>query len=135
MALNLKSSKNASSTKVGYTKQEFNLAAQVIACCLTLADEMIGKPIEIESKVEKIVSELNDSGDYDGIDTLARAAYRSYMKEECGHKETFVGTDSFPKERDPTSMQLIMRNGLEILGRSDLKDAIFATYGAKKKEA
>jgi hypothetical protein len=135
MALNLKSTKNGSGSKIEYTQSEKNLAAQVISCCLTLANEPIVKPIEIEPKVQRIVSELNDSNDHDGIDTLARAAYRSYIKDTCGHKETFCSTDRFPKERDPTSMQLIMRNGLEILGRSDLKDAIFATYGAKKKEA
>ena len=131
MPLALKSTSTATN-KVEYTTKEINLAAQVIACCLVLAEQPVKKPVEIDPEVQQIVSELAEKGEHDGIDTLARAAFRTHVRNAHVVGEEFVGTDEFPKMRDPTSMQLIMRKGLDLLDRSDLKDTIFATYGAKK---
>jgi len=131
MALALKAS-TTSGGKVEYTNEEKNLAAQILACLLPLADQAIKKTVEIDPEIDLLCTDIATNGGHTGLDTMARDCFRTHIRNICIEGDKFTGTSSFPKMRDPTSVQLIMRNGLEMVGREDLKDALFARYGAKK---
>jgi len=132
MALALKS-KNGSAHGVSYTGGERLLVLQVLTAVLALADI----PVK-NGKTDKDVSALTDelSSKHDGVDTLARAVFRGSIRSACGSGKKFIATDDFPKERDPTSIQLLMRSGCDALGVSAAtKDTAFPRYGAKDEAA
>ena len=127
MALQLKSTHNGGG-KIEYSEAERNLAHICVTVALVFAEFDVPKPkIDplVEAKLEEIKSE------HDGVDTLCRALYRSFIRDLCGSGKEFHPSSDFPKERDPTSIQLLMRTGMERAGRKDLVDQVFARYGAK----
>jgi len=128
MALQLKSTSNGGS-KIEYSEAERNLAHICVSVALVFAEFKVPSPKLdplVEAKLEEIKSE------HTGVDTLCRALYRGFIRDMCGSGKEFKPTASFPKERDPTSVQLLMRVGMERAGRKDLVDQVFARYGAKK---
>lgn len=127
MALQLKSS-HTGGAKTEYTEAERNLAHICVSVALVFAEFGVPKPKTdplVEAKLEEIKSE------HDGVDTLCRALYRSFIRDLCGSGKEFKGSADFPKERDPTSIQLLMRAGIERAGRKDIVDQVFPRYGAK----
>lgn len=131
MTLPLKAS-STSGDKTPYTDEEKNLAGQILTCLLPLADQEVKKEIEVSDEVQNLCTEIAQNGGHSGLDTMVRDCFRTHIKNTCGGAKDFIGNDSFPKVRDPTSIQLIMRKGLEMVGREDLKDVLFKRYGQKE---
>jgi hypothetical protein len=127
MALALKSS-GGSNGKFEYTEAEKNLAHICVSVALIFAEFNVPKP-KLDPLVEAKLEEIK--GGHDGVDTLVRALYRGFIKDLCGSGKEFRSSSDFPKERDPTSVQLLMRTGMERAGRKDIVDQVFARYGAK----
>ena len=131
MGLPLKSI-GSSSDKTPYSDQEKNLAAQVLTCLLPLSDEAVKKEVVVSESVQELCTEISVNGGHTALDTMVRDCFRTHIRNTCGKGDEFVGTSSFPKLRDPTSIQLLMRAGLELVGREDLKDVLFKRYGGKE---
>jgi len=131
MTLLLKSLNGGGSGKEPYTEGEKNLAHCVVSSVLTFGEFPHPKP-----KTDGVVSEILEliKHDHTGIDTFCRDLFRSVVRATCRSGEDFKSTEDFPKERDPTSIQLLMRVGLERCGRSDMKDEVFKRYGCYKKK-
>lgn len=129
MALPLKSA-NKGGDKFSYTEAEKNLAHICVSVALVFAEFNHSKP-----KTDPLVEQQLDliKGEHNGVDTLCRALFRGFIKDMCGSGKDFHESEDFPKERDPTSVQLLMRTGLVRCGREDIVDEVFARYGAKKK--
>jgi len=127
--LNLKST-TCGGDKEPYTEGEKNLSHICVSTVLLMGEFKVPTPKEdplVSSKLEEIKE------GHDGVDTLCRDLFRSMIRSVCKSGKEFTSTKDFPKERDPTSIQLLMRMGMERCGRSDLKDQVFHRYGAKKK--
>ena len=128
MTLPLKSL-SSNGGKEPYTEAEKNLAHICVSQALIFAEVDVPKP-KLDPIVENLLNEIKD--EHKSVDTLCRDLFRSMVRSINGSGKEFKGTSSFPKERDPTSIQLLMRVGLERSGRSDLKDEVFHRYGGKK---
>ena len=128
MVLALKSS-GSSNGKCEYTEAEKNLAHICVSMALVFGEFDVPKP-----KSDEVVEKMLDliKGEHDGVDTLCRAMFRGFIKDMCGSGKDFHSSSDFPKERDPTSIQLLMRKGMARCGREDIVDQVFARYGAKK---
>jgi len=132
MALSLKSTGGAGHG-VSYTAGERLLVLQVLTACLALADITV-KDGKSDKQVDDLVAELSPS--HTGVDMLSRAAFRGHIKSVCGTGKEFIGNEDFPKQRDPTSIQLLFRAGCDTLGVDKAtKDTIFPRYGAGKDAA
>jgi len=131
MALALKSS--GSSNGIPYTEGEKKLAQQAVTAALRLAELDIAHPMS-NSDCDTLAAEL--VAEIDGVDRLSRAIYRGIIRKECGSGKQFIGNDDFPKERDPTSVQLLMRGAGQACGMTkDQLDQAFPKYGGKKASA
>ena len=131
MALPLKAAGN-NNGKQSYTEAEKNLAHICVSMALIFAEFECPKPkmdATVEQQLDLIKSEHNS------VDTLCRALFRGFIKDMCGSGKDFHSSSDFPKERDPTSVQLLMRTGLIRCGREDIIDEVFHRYSGKKKEA
>lgn len=130
MALKLKSTSGAGNG-LPYTDAEKKLAHQSVTAALKLADIEVAKPLS-NSDCTALAQELQ--AEHDGVDTLARAIFRGVIRKECGSGKDFVGTDDYPKQRDPTSIQLLMRGACDAAGVDKAtKDTAFPRYGATTK--
>ena len=131
MVLALKSS--GSSNGIPYTEGEKKLAQQAVTAALRLAEIEIEHPLS-NSDCDDLAAEL--VGTNDGVDRLSRAIFRGLIRKQCGSGKQFIGNDEFPKERDPTSVQLLMRGAGQACGLpKDLLDQAFPKYGGKKASA
>jgi len=130
MALALKSTTTGGG-KFEYTEAEKNLAHCVVSSVLTFAEFTHPKP-KTEPLIEQMLDLIKEG--HTGVDTLSRALFREFIKDMCGSGEDFHSSADFPKERDPTSIQLLMRTGIIRCGRSDIIDQVFAKYGGYKKK-
>jgi hypothetical protein len=127
--LNLKST-TSGGDKESYTEGEKNLAHICVSTVLLMGEITCPKP-KYDPVVTSKLEEVKEG--HNGVDTLTRDLFRSMIRSVCKSGKEFAATKDFPKEREPTSIQLLMREGMERCGRSDLKDQVFARYGAKKK--
>ena len=131
MALPLKSS-GSNGDKCSYTEAEKNLAHICVSMVLVFAEFECPKP-KLDATVEQQLDLIK--GEHTSVDTLCRALFRGFIKDMCGSGKDFHPSADFPKERDPTSIQLLMRTGLERCGRKDIADDVFKRYGGYKKKA
>jgi len=115
--------------KEPYTEAEKNLAHICVSTVLIFGEYEVPKP-KSDPVVDQMLEEIK--GDHNAVDTLCRDLFRSIIRSTNGSGKDFKSTSSFPKERDPTSVQLLMREGMERSGRANLKDEVFHRYGAKK---
>ena len=116
-----------------YTDGEKKLARQAVTAALALAEIDVPKPLS-NTELTKMAAEIQ--AEHTGVDTLARALFRGAIRKECGSGKEFVATDDYPKQRDPTSIQLLMRGACDECGVDKAtKDTAFPRYGAAKAEA
>jgi len=132
MALALKSI-GGSSNGIPYTEGEKRLAHQAVTAALRLAEIEIEHPLS-NSDCDDFAQEI--ASEHTGVDSLARAIYRGLIRKECGSGKSFEPTEAFPKERDPTSVQLLMRGGGHACGMPlAMLNEAFPKYGGKKASA
>lgn len=131
MKLALKSTTGAGNG-IPYTEAEKNLARQALTAALIIGEVDCPKPLS-NSDCTKLAAEL--AGEHNGINTLTRAIFRGVVRSTNGSGKKFEPSDDFPKERDPTSVQLLMRGAAVACGLDKATvDEAFPRYGGKKDE-
>lgn len=131
MALALKS-KSGPGNGIPYTDKEKALARQALTAALILGEIDCPKPLS-NSDCTEIANEVGS--EHKGIDTLTRAIFRGVIKKTNGTGKQFVPSDDFPKVRDPTSIQLLMRGAAAACGLDKATiDTAFPRYGGAKKD-
>ena len=129
MKLALKSTTGAGNG-VSYTEAEKKLARQALSAALIIGEIDCPKPLS-NSDCTALAAEL--APEHSAINTLARAIFRGVIRSTNGSGKKFIGTDEFPKERDPTSVQLLMRGAAKECGLENASiDEAFHRYGGKK---
>lgn len=113
----------------GYTEQEYGLARQIaIAAFVSLgqipSDDDRAKELTDET-VEVFTAAASE--EFADIPSLMRKIYREVEKSN-------VGSEGFPKRRDPSSINLIFRKSIGKLNIVDdnTLNQMFKRYGAKK---
>jgi len=132
MTLALKSTSGAGNG-ISYTEAEKRLARQAVTVALLLAEVAVPQPL---SNTELTAMAVEIQAEHTGVDTLARALFRGAIRKECKSGKEFEANDDFPKQRDPTSVQLLMRDACDKCGIDKVtKDTAFPRYGATTKKA
>ena len=114
---------------VAYTAQEKALAQQILSGILPAANIDMKKPQSVSAEINETILLAAQSLDENSrsVAGIAKAAFRAYTKTAVEGK-----VEGFPKLRDPTSIQLLMRGAMLELGVAEgsINDA-FKRYGKK----
>jgi hypothetical protein len=115
---------------VKYTAQETTLCAMILSAILPAAEVEVPKPVEVDEHVNGIVCAAAEAQEGEKtVAGIARTAFRAYTKIAVEAK-----LEGFPKDRDPTSIQLLFRAAAKQLGvDAAVIDGSFKRYGAKTK--
>jgi len=127
--------KTAASHGVGYTPAEKKFFAAAATCVLAMADVVVSKPVTDAVATEAVnaaVAKCSEAGQKEvGPASIIAAAYRETARShQTVDGDESIGTDEFPKLRDPTSIRLLTRSALEEIGAEKaLIDVVAPKYG------
>ena len=117
--------------KTHFTSQEKNLAEQLALLLFFHMERVKEDDPRLQNISETVQEAFSEAAaeEFKDVASLLRRAYRSVEKENVKN-----GVEGWPKQRDPGSIQLIFRSGVErtrVISKEEL-DSMFPKWGAKK---